>query len=328
MRSPQPIASLACAVVLLASCAVETYSTDDNAITVDNGQGLNGQGLNGQGLNGQGLNGQGLNGQGLNGESLGSAVQWVSLSTARIHHHWLDGAWLDGSQLVGEYSGTSYGAEAFAGATLIGRSDTGRNVRLRVVDVEAPLGGSDIWRYHVEYFFKGDWYALCEDAVTGPFGAIAVDGYWSFERGSPTGGDKFVDGDRFTFACPRFGAIGKCVELGYRPWGVFDGEALDAHHQACTRLMRADYCGDGTPNTQDGKIVNLYDSLGVQVDTEDWTAEAEWDAEGARCLSPHNRGIIDVPCYDEKIHDACGFRSSFPTGTLLISETPDPPPTP
>ena len=47
----------------------------------------------------------------------------------------------------------------------------------------------------------------------------------------------------------------------------------------------ADYFGDGRSFTVDGALLNLYDGLGIQEDTEAWSFEAEWGPEGARCVS-------------------------------------------
>ena len=33
-------------------------------------------------------------------------------------------------------------------------------------------------------------------------------------------------------------------------------------YNACIRLLRADYCGDGRPFTRDGTLVDIYDHLG------------------------------------------------------------------
>ena len=37
--------------------------------------------------------------------------------------------------------------------------------------------------------------------------------------------------------------------------------SLASYHQACTRMARADYCGDGTSHTQDGTWIEYYDKL-------------------------------------------------------------------
>ena len=58
--------------------------------------------------------------------------------------------------------------------------------------------------------------------------------------------------DRFSVTCTS-GVIGKCVRAGYKPWKTAaDGRPMWDYHQACTRLIRADYCGDGRTHTRDG----------------------------------------------------------------------------
>ena len=137
----------------------------------------------------------------------------------------------------------------------------------------------------------------------------------------PGGGDKIDDPGKMTFACERLGALGKCVTAGYKPWDEVSGSSLADYHQACVRTLRADYCGDGMPYTENGQPVNIYDQLGVQVDSEDWAAEAEWDASGARCVAQDNRSIETVPCFEQLATPDCGDPAHF-DGTLLISETP------
>ena len=81
-----------------------------------------------------------------------------------------------------------------------------------------------------------------------------------------------------TLACVN-GAIGKCVTWGYRPWepGMRDC------HQACIRMVRADYCGDGVGHTLDGTPIDVWDAQGsVRPDrVPGMDDEAEWGPEGA-----------------------------------------------
>src|SRR5262249_37188157 len=81
------------------------------------------------------------------------------------------------------------------------------------------------------------------------------------------GGDFIDDPDAVTFACEGY-AIYKCISVGYAPWVTFDGHQLADYHQACTRMIRADYCGDGRSWTKDGVWINLYDELSIQNDDE------------------------------------------------------------
>ena len=91
----------------------------------------------------------------------------------------------------------------------------------------------------------------------------------------------------FNVTCSS-GAIGKCVRLGYKPWKRLpDGTALWDHHQACVRMMRADYCGDGQSFTRDGTLIDLYDRLGLQKDepAPGMRFEAGWGKDGAICVA-------------------------------------------
>jgi hypothetical protein len=85
-----------------------------------------------------------------------------------------------------------------------------------------------------------------------------------------------------SFSC-RTGAIAKCVAWGYAPWKV--GTDL---HQACTRMVRADYCGTGVSYTKDGTLIDVYDTKGVQLPTlgdASLAFEAGWGPGGAVCAS-------------------------------------------
>lgn len=178
-------------------------------------------------------------------------------------------------------------------------------------------------RYRVKYWDvqKQNWLPLCRRPDGTEVSAIPVAGRWDYRQGVLGGGSKLDDPSTFTFACEG-SAITKCIHLGYKPWATVNGTSLAGHHQTCTRLIRADFCGDGTSYTVDGQWVNLYDGVGLQQDTEEWYLEAEWDGAGARCFSPHNRYHSHVPCYLERTQSACGQLSHFSTGTLLMSESP------
>src|SRR5262249_50734974 len=87
------------------------------------------------------------------------------------------------------------------------------------------------------------------------------------------------------------GVIAKCYRWGYRPWVTGYGN-LVAMHWTCTRLARADYCGDGTTHTRDGTEINVWDNAPspgpIQPHGQTPTAmvfEAGWDTGGAVCLS-------------------------------------------
>lgn len=299
-------------------------------------------------LAGEALNGRSLNGRSLNGSNLGNAVQWASFDKVKLDKKKLLWVWLDGSELVGlRKDWHLVRGDDFEGAQFHARSDTGMNVALRVAEVIVPGAGSDVWQYAVEFRYQGDWFPMClADAITGEglngpllngdslneavangevvvLPTVPVDGYWNYQEGVAGGGSKVANWERFTFACRQIGAIGKCVDAGYQPWDVAeDGTPLATAHEACVRLIRADYCGDGTAHTVEGNWVNVYDLAGVQEDSESWPAEAEWNADGARCVTTHLRAVEPVACADELFDPTCGDPADWAGGTLLVSETP------
>jgi hypothetical protein len=67
--------------------------------------------------------------------------------------------------------------------------------------------------------------------------------------------------DRISFACAD-GVAFKCTLWGY---GAGDDPLSTewSAHQACTRMARADYCGDGTSHTREETYISIYDSVGV-----------------------------------------------------------------
>jgi hypothetical protein len=74
------------------------------------------------------------------------------------------------------------------------------------------------------------------------------------------------------------------VRFGYLPWR---GAAEAATYNACLRMVRADYCGDGAGTTRDGMSIDLYDDQGVQKPdmAPDQAFEAGWTAQGAVCVA-------------------------------------------
>jgi len=126
---------------------------------------------------------------------------------------------------------------------------------------------------------------LCEDAVDG--------GHWAFPlRGQWDRDGRRISDKGFTLTCAA-DAQGKCVRFGYKPWKTTsDGVVLANYHQACIRMVRADYCGnEGT--TRDGMLIDFYDQLGIQKRTKAagdhaLPFEAAWNTEGAVCVA-HTR---------------------------------------
>jgi hypothetical protein len=103
--------------------------------------------------------------------------------------------------------------------------------------------------------------------------------------------------DEFELVCTS-GAQGKCVRFGYAPWRrAPDGRPMLDWYNACVRMVRGDYCGDGRPFTRDGTIIDIYDRISVQKSDEDplLSFEAAWGPNGAICVA-HTRipDIVDL----------------------------------
>jgi len=320
MRIGSSLAVSFVTTLVLGGCAYDDLSDGDLSTTTGESAVENGHNLNGHNLNGHNLNGHNLNGT----SELGNVIAWVSYKDASLGGSDLKNVKLDGSQLVARRHHIPVGGTGMVGATFEAQSDTGEDLSLRVAAVFPPGVNQDptTWRYLVEYQeTDGGWEPICVND-TNVVPAIPVDGYWNLDSGSPGDGGKVNAGAKFLFACEQVGAIGKCVEAGYRPWQKVGHTKLDRHHEACVRLLRADFCGDSVSHTTDGALVNIYDALGVQVDTETWFPEAEWDRHGARCISPDapTPGLADAACRDALLDDDCAL--SFHHRTLLVSERP------
>ncbi len=78
----------------------------------------------------------------------------------------------------------------------------------------------------------------------------------------------------FSVACPG-GALAKCIRHGFRPWA---GDLGRAQHLSCIRMVRADYCGDGTATTRPGIQIRPIAAAGLPPGDR---IEAGWSPDGA-----------------------------------------------
>jgi hypothetical protein len=275
--------------------------TDPNG-TDPNGTDPNGTDPNGTDPNGTDPNGTDPNGILLNGiEQYGMAADGAPIGIAG------SGAPLAGADLIG--------------STWTGVLSSGNTVALRVDDARQGAGANaDVWSYRFSVSASGTWRPLCRDHAGNERFADTVPGTWNLARGVPGGGSYHPEGPQFTIACRGY-AIAKCVELGYKPWAGLAPELT-----TCVRALRADYCGDGTPYTVDGTLIDIYDRAGVQVDDEAWVPEAAWTPEGASCISKMTATRFwqvahQTPwCFPHalKPKNSCG--AGFTDGALIITE--------
>lgn len=273
---------------------------------------------NGFRLNGFRLNGFHLNGFRLNGLSLdGVNGAYIKLEKLKLPDGpKITASWLSEGNLHAE---TEFG-QVLSGAQLIGaelvfelsEGQANKTSTVKIVNVEPLAPGSEVLLYDAKIREgTGLWEPLCLDHLGLPTEAILIDDVWD-----PATGNRVLPRPAgvATFAC-RDAALAKCVEWGYRPWHSLDGIPLSDYHQACTRAVRADYCGDGVSHTADGVLIHILDELGIQ-DVELnalYAIEAEWGPNGARCLNEANTRLPD-PQY-ACAPKACG--GSFDSGGLL-----------
>ncbi|MDQ3369238.1 MAG: ADYC domain-containing protein [Myxococcota bacterium] len=291
---------------LLVACAIDDPAVESEAETEQASVSSNGVSLNGVSLNGVSLNGVSLNGVSLNGVSLnGVSLNGVSLN----------GVSLNGTSLTGTNTSTGQQLTASSvGSILVATLSSGATLKLRI-DSASTLAApnTNVWSYGITYSSDSGWQPLCGDPAVR---ALQVMGTWA-ENGTHS-----ASSTNFTFAC-RGASVAKCVEMGYKT------STTTNHMLACVRLLRGDFCGTGVAYTVTGNAVNLYDSLGIQKDTEAWGAEAEWNPNGARCISQarHTRFYdtgVRPPCVVSgalPMLTGCGT-SGFRNSTLIISELP------
>lgn len=170
------------------------------------------------------------------------------------------------------------------GAVLVIGDGSGQQRRVRIDAVEAdpkdPTGEVMLYAFSEQDSANGEWRNLCEPDPAGQrlgfplAGAFTPDGKYVATPG------------RFFVTCTS-GAEGKCVRFGYKPWRQTPtAGSLTPYYQACVRMVRADYCGDGVGHTRNGTLIDLYDQVGIQqVETAPgMTFEAAWGPDGAVCV--------------------------------------------
>jgi hypothetical protein len=102
-------------------------------------------------------------------------------------------------------------------------------------------------------------------------------------RGFPMPNDR----GGFDLTCTS-GAVGKCIHWGYRPWEERPGgPPLQALHQACVHMARADYGGDGHGMTRDGTLIFFCDRFGIYACELGalMAFEAGWGTDSATCVA-------------------------------------------
>jgi hypothetical protein len=181
-------------------------------------------------------------------------------------------------------------------------------------------------------------YALSEQRSTGEWRNICLPDPDGRRLGFPLAGRFTADGryepsaERLLITCTG-GAEGKCVRFGYKPWGKApDGTPLEAAYNACVRLVRADYAGDGRGTTRNGQPIDIYDTLGIEAPANDpaYDFEGGFDEKGAVCVS-HARvkekttlAAIEAssPRLKGRVGDVCTEAFARTQGAILFVRSP------
>lgn len=260
------------------ACVVsEDSSTDEQASTQTNGSNFNGMNLNGSNFNGMNLLGFMVE---------GATKDSVALTNLRV----------DKGELVAEQGAVTLRGGDLAGAQLQALAQdtstqpaTNATVTYRIASVAAEVGHDptntgSTYLYTLEQWdsTQSQWVLACPTGPDGDHAAIPVAAEWD-EAGTRTD-----DPTMFTLGCTS-GVIAKCYRWGYRPWVTGYGD-LATMHWTCTRLARADYCGNGTSFTYDGHLIDVWDTLSapgpIQSPAPDPGAfDAGWNTSGATCVS-------------------------------------------
>jgi hypothetical protein len=157
-----------------------------------------------------------------------------------------------------------------------------RTVRIDAVERDKNSIG-EVWLYRLSApRSDGRWEDICTADPEGRQAAFPLPGYFDAR------GHFVSDLRRFTLVCTS-GAQGKCVRLGYRPWERdAQGRSMAPTYDACVRMMRADYCGDGRSFTRDGtriEIANRGQAESFDARESTFGFEAAWGQDGAICVA-------------------------------------------
>jgi hypothetical protein len=219
-----------------------------------------------------------------------------------------DGRALSGSELVG--------------ATLTLKVPNTHHVQVRIEAVS--FDQADMKREVILHQIKiqhrdGSWHNVCNPGPDGLQLALPI-----------PGNDGSIE-----LVCSA-GAKGKCIRYGYRPWTErAGGPPMRDLYEACVRMVRADYAGNGVGWTRDGTEIDFWDIYGVQQPARvaSHSFEAGWTPKGAVCvhhprrperlspeqlveLAPHLGGAVGI---------ACDEGSALAAGAILLNRSAEKP---
>ena len=192
-----------------------------------------------------------------------------------------------GRLILAHPGGSVHDLSALPGVEL--QLEDGRQIRIDGVEQNTDARGQPVWLHRVQVADAlpagadqpaTRWRPLCETHSDGTQHALFIAGRQQAD------GRVLEDADAFAVSCTS-GALAKCRRFGYDPEG-HDAQQrpLRDAYNACIRMVRADYGGGGVPHTQNGRLIDVYDDLGVQKPdmAPDQHFEAGWTSQGAVCV--------------------------------------------
>jgi hypothetical protein len=253
--------------------------------------------LAGQQMQGQQMQGQQMQGQQMQGTSLSGSPAPLETPVAHsysgwfLQRHYLQSTWISQGQIFAiDHAGHLLSGQALIGAFVPATQGSSTFwTQIHGVASDPTFSDGSTALYDVQIVnADGSLSPLCGPDLNGVAAAIPV--ATTFDAT----GARVESSSQFTFGCTA-GVIAKCYRWGYRPWVASDsapaGEFAQLHW-ACTRLARADYCGNGQSWTQNGTLINVWDYAPAPgpfqqqgTPPADFFFEAGWNTKGAVCLS-------------------------------------------
>lgn len=195
-------------------------------------------------------------------------------------------------------------------------------VRIDAVERDPEATTGDVWLHTLTIDGPdGARLNLCQAGPDGRAQAFPL-----ASRVRADGGTENTSEARFDLLCSA-GARAKCVRFGYRPW-VSGQEDI---YNACTRMVRGDYCGQGEGTTNTGTLIDRFDDRNIQVadNLPDQAFEAGWTAAGAVCVAhvrvkgntSLDRLAASCPRLAGKLGDACTLESARSAGAELFNRS-------
>jgi hypothetical protein len=226
-------------------------------------------------------------------------------------------------------TGTDWNGAVFTGRVrcpnpaIRGRPITTYPIRVKIAEVIKKAASTTQfpdpemgWAYRLEIELRpGRPQNACRDATDIAF---PIDGLWDDQANYRR------DAGKLSFACFQRD-VAKCIWAGYRD----DPRSGDRRvlFEACTRMMRADYCGNGFSYTVDGTMISRWDNRDVAVPHpfEGASFEAAWTPKGVMCFDHYRWPLASLPGHPSRPRPSCMLDGSAPAcSSAAAATTTDP----